>query len=131
MTLFLNKRTLTDDPTGWHILDHRGLCFCPVVTRLWLYSQRSSYHCSAITSDLTCGACFLLFYRMTLTFILSQNEKFLLLRKAIKFCLTSHSKYEYCMQLTNHNVEKCSLHKHKFSICPFLQLWKRLKLCFP
>lgn len=91
---------ICDNCTGWHILDHRGLCCCLVVTGLWLYSQRSSYHCSAITSDLICGACILLFYRMTLTFIFSQNEKVLLPRKAIKFCLPTHIKYKYCIQLT-------------------------------
>lgn len=86
--------------TEWHILDHRGLCCCPVVTGLWLYSQRSSYHCSAISLDLTCGTCIFLFYRMTLTFIFSQNEKFLLPRKAIKFCLPSRSNCKYHKQLS-------------------------------
>lgn len=89
---------ICDNFTEWYILDYRGLCCCPIVTGLWLYCQRISYHCSAITFDLTCGDCIWLFYRMTLTFIFSQNEKFLLPRKARKFCLPIQ--YKYCIQLT-------------------------------
>lgn len=48
---------ICDNFTEWYILDYRGLCCCPIVTGLWLYCQRISYHCSAITFDLTCGDC--------------------------------------------------------------------------